>query len=149
MIEKARRTNADTGNPSPADQHEGKLPAEQEEGERTRERLVFSPRVDIHETENALVMTADLPGVRPDDMTIHIEKRVLTIHGRVANIAPDGYSPLYQEYEIGDYERRFTLAGDFDAEHVEADFEDGVLRLTIPKAPEPEARRVQIRRSGG
>jgi HSP20 family protein len=148
MNDKARRSDADTGNPSSSDQHEGKLPAEHEEGERTRERLVFSPRVDIHETENALVMTADLPGVRPDDMTVHIEKRILTIHGRVADIAPKGYSPLYQEYEIGDYERRFTLAGDFDAGHVEADFEDGVLRLTIPKAPEPEARRVQIRRSG-
>ena len=51
MIDQTRRSDTDTGNPSPTDQHEGKLPAEQEEGERTRERLVFSPRVDIHETE--------------------------------------------------------------------------------------------------
>lgn len=149
MIDKASRAGADAGNPVPSDQHEGKLPAEREEGERTRERLVFSPRVDIHETEGALVITADLPGVRQDDLSIHLEKRVLTIHGRVAHVTPNGYSPLYREYEIGDYERRFTLAGDFDAEHVEANFEDGVLRLTIPKAPEPEAMRVQIRRPGG
>jgi HSP20 family protein len=148
MIDRGKRASAETANRAPAEQHEAKLPAEEEEGERTRERLVFSPRVDIHETDDTLVMTADLPGVRPDDLSIHLEKRVLTIHGRVSDIAPEGYSPLYQEYEIGDYERRFTLAGDFDADNVEADFENGVLRLTIPKAPEPETKRVQVRRPG-
>jgi HSP20 family protein len=148
MIDKSKRAGAGIAT-SMADQHEGKLPAEQEEGERTRERLVFSPRVDIHETEDALVIMADLPGVRTNNLSIHLEKRVLTIHGRVDEIAPAGYSPLYQEYEVGDYERRFTLAGDFDIDNVEAELENGVLRLTIPKAPAPEAKRVQVRTQTG
>ena len=127
---------------------EGKLPAEEGEGERTRSRPTFRPRVDIFETENGLKLVADMPGVTPETVDIRLEKRELTIHGRVEDFAPQGYSPIYREYEVGDFERRFTLGGDFDAERIEAELSDGVLTLTIPRAQEAAARTIKIR-SGG
>ena len=124
-----------------------KIPAEQEGGERTREHAVFRPRADIYETDNGLMLVADLPGVSPDGLDITLEKRVLTIYGRANDDAPEGYSPVYREYEVGDFERRFTLGGDFDADRIEADLRDGVLRLSIPRSPEAEAKRIEVRTS--
>jgi HSP20 family protein len=127
---------------------EEKLPAEEGGGERTRAHPTFRPRVDIFETENGLTLVADMPGVPPDNADIRLEKRELTIHGRVEDAAPEGYSPVYREYEVGDFERRFTLGGDFDPERIEAELRDGVLTLTIPRSQEAAARTIKIR-SGG
>ena len=122
----------------------GKQPAEAEGGERTREHPVFRAQADIYETDDGLMLVADLPGVSPDGLDITLDRRVLSIYGRVSDDAPSGYSPIYREYEIGDFERRFTLSGDFDADRIEAELRDGVLRLRIPKAPEPEAKKIKV-----
>src|SRR5690349_23937420 len=90
---------------------EGKLPAEQDAGERTHEKLVFVPRVDIYETETGLVVVADLPGVGPEGLEVTVEQRVLSIYGRVKEDTPEGYSQAYREYDVGDFERQFTLSG--------------------------------------
>lgn len=144
MAEKSKREAEQSGTPADG-QSEGKIPAESDGGERTRERPVFRPRVDILENDKGLVLTADLPGVDPDNLEVELEKRVLTIRGRVDEEVPEGFGVLYKEYEIGDFERRFTLSGDFDPENVEADLENGVLRLTIPTAPEREAKRIDVK----
>jgi HSP20 family molecular chaperone IbpA len=127
--------------------NEAKLPAQQEAGERTHDRPMFLPRVDIYETETGLVVAADLPGVRPDGLEVTLEKRVLSIYGRVDEEVPEGYSLVYREYEVGDFERQFTLSGDFDINGIEANLEDGMLHLAIPRAPEPEAKRIEVRTS--
>ncbi len=124
-----------------------KLRAEQETGERTHDRPVFRPRVDIYETEEGLVLAADLPGVAADGLDIRLERRVLTIYGRVSSTPPEGFSPVYREYEIGDFERHFTLSGDFNTDAIQADLSDGVLKISIPKAPEPQAKRIDVRAS--
>jgi HSP20 family protein len=126
-------------------ENEAKLPAEQGAGERTHDRPMFLPRVDIYENETGLVVAADLPGVNPDGLEVTLEKRVLSIYGRVDEEAPEGYSLVYREYEVGDFERQFTLSGDFDINGIEANLKDGMLHLAIPRAPEPEAKRIQIR----
>ena len=124
----------------------GKLPAERQGGgEPTRARATFRPRVDIAETEKGLVLMADMPGATPEALDIQIERRELTIRAAVEDHAPEGMSPLYREYQVGDYERRFQLAGDFDVDAIEARLADGVLTLTIPKAAEPEAKRIEVR----
>ena len=128
-------------------ENEAKLPAEQGAGERIHDRPVFLPRVDIYETETGLVVAADLPGVRPDGLEVTLEKRVLSIYGRVDEEVPEGYSLVYREYEVGDFERQFTLSGDFNINGVEADLKDGILHLAIPRAPEPEAKRIEVRTS--
>lgn len=119
--------------------------ARRETGERTRTHPMYAPRTDIYETEDGLVIMADMPGVRPESADVTIEQRVLTIRGRSEDQPPEGFSPVYREYAPGDYERVFTLSEDIDAERIEARVKGGVLRLFLPKAGPAETRRVQIR----
>ena len=127
------------------EQPEQKRPAEQQGGERTRARRTFRPPVDIYEAENGLVLLADVPGATPEGVTITLERRALSVHARVEDDGPEGYSLVYQEYEVGDYECLFTLAGEFDGDKIEASLTNGVLRLTIPRAAQAEARTIQIK----
>ena len=128
-----------------AEQPEHKLPAGTQAGERTRAGRTFRPRVDICETERGLVLLADVAGAKPDGLTITLDRRVLNVHAQVKDYAPEGYSPVYQEYQVGDFECDFTLSGDFDAEKIEASLTKGVLRVTIPRAEQAEARTIKIK----
>ncbi len=112
--------------------------------ERTRTRRTYAPRTDIYETSDALVLVADMPGVSPDRLDVTLEKRELTIRGHTADDAPEGQSPIYREYEPGDYERTFVLSDEIDADKIEARLRDGVLHLTLPKAGPAEAKRIQV-----
>src|SRR3954462_12257621 len=87
---------------------EQKQPAEQQGGERTRSRRTFRPSVDIYEVETGLMLLADVPGATPEGVTVTLERRVLGIRAQVAEHAPEGYSLVYQEYEVGDFESQFT-----------------------------------------
>ena len=127
------------------EQGEQKLPAEGGAGERTHARPAFIPRVDIFDSDAGLVLVADIPGAGPGDLDITLERGQLTIRADVKEHAPEGMSALYREYEIGDWERSFTLSRDFDMEKIEADLQDGVLTVTLPRAPEPEAKRIQVK----
>ena len=141
------QTGAQQGSIEKTPSQSEKVRAEQRAGERTHDSPVFRPRVDIYEAEDGLVLAADLPGVAPDGLDIRLERRVLTIYGRVSTTPPKGFSPVYREYEIGDFERQFTLSGDFNTEAIQADLSDGVLRIRIPKAPELQARRIEVKPS--
>jgi HSP20 family protein len=116
-------------------------------GERTRPRPVYAPRTDIYETDTGLVLVVDMPGVRADGADITLEKNVLTIRGRIDETPPQGFSPIYREYEAGDFERVFTLSEDVDAGGIEAQAKDGVLRLFLPKAGPAQTRRIQVKAS--
>jgi HSP20 family protein len=132
-----------------AEPNEQKVPVEQEGGgERTRSRLTFRPRVDIYETESGLMLLADVPGAKPEGLTITLERRVLSVRAEVEDHAPAGYSPIYQEYQVGDFECEFTLSGDFDPDRIEAGLSDGMLRLTIPRAEQAAARTIKITAGG-
>lgn len=140
--EKSRR------NASPADeQGEEKLPAERNGGEPTRSGPTFRPRVDIYETDDGLVLLADMPGANPGSIDVNLDRRELTIRARIDEDEPEDMSVVHREYETGDFERHFQLAGDFDVERIEAKLKDGVLRLKLPKAPEQEARRIEVKAS--
>jgi len=128
--------------------NEQKTPVEQSQGERTRSRLTFRPRVDIYETESGLMLLADVPGATSEGLTITLDRRVLSIRSEVEDHAPAGYSPVYQEYQVGDFECEFTLSGDFDPDRIEARLSEGVLRLTIPRAEQPAARTIKITAGG-
>jgi HSP20 family molecular chaperone IbpA len=101
--------------------------------------------VDIRETDLGLMLLADVPGAKPDGLTITLDRRALNVHAAVEDHAPEGYSPIYQEYQIGDFECDFTLSGDFDADKIEASLTNGVLRLTVPRAEQAEARTIKIK----
>ena len=143
---KPKQSSGVKNDPEPQqDQPEPKRPAEQQGGEPTRSRRTFRPPVDIYETENGLMLVADVPGATAEGMTVTLERRALSVHARVEEDSPDGYSLVYQEYEVGDFECQFTLAGDFDADRIEANLTNGVLRLLVPKAAQAQARTIQIR----
>lgn len=114
-----------------------------ESGERTRERRAFVPRTDIYETNQAIFVVADMPGVDENAIDITLEKNVLTIQGYVEPVYPEGYSVAYAEYEDGDYQRKFTLNNQIDQDKIEATLREGVLRLKLPKIV-PTQRRISV-----
>jgi HSP20 family protein len=129
-------------------QQQVEAPVAREGAERTRPRRVYAPRTDIYETDQGLVVLADMPGVSPNGVDVTLEREVLTIRGRVEDETLKGFTPLYQEYETGNYERVFTLSEEIDRERIEASVKDGVLRLVLPKAPASQARRIRVRAAG-
>ena len=141
----AKKTQGQQVQAEQPNQTEQKTPAEPHGGERTRSGRTFRPRVDIRETELGLVLLADVPGAKPEGLTITLDRRALNVHAVVEDHAPEGYSPIYQEYQIGDFECDFTLSGDFDANKIEASLTNGVLRLTVPRAEQAEARTIKIK----
>ena len=116
-------------------------------GEATREGPVFRPETDIYETEEQVVIVADMPGVAPDSVDITLERRVLTIRGHVDAKPPEGYRQIYTEYGVGDFERVFTLSETIDQEKIQASQKDGVLTLVLPKAEALKPKRIDVRAS--
>lgn len=112
--------------------------------ERIQARKVYVPLVDIVETDQALLLVADMPGVDQSGVDVNVEKNILTIKGTVGNEVPDGYRLSYEEYGVGDYERSFTLPNEIDRDGIHATIKDGVLRLTLPKARQAVSRKVAV-----
>ena len=117
-----------------------------EGAERTRASRVYIPQVDIFSAGDDIVILADMPGVAEKDIDITLEKDVLTINGYVSNVEdPQGYELAHGEYGIGDYQRSFTLPDEVDRDNIEASLSHGVLRLTLPKAPEAQTRKITVK----
>lgn len=116
---------------------------EQSGAERTRERQAFIPRVDIYETDEAISVVADMPGVAPESVDITLEKNVLTINGYVDFEQPEGYALAYAEYRVGDFTRSFSVSNQIDQEAIEATVKDGVLRLHMPKV-QPTSKKITV-----
>ena len=113
--------------------------------ERTRSQRVYIPRTGIYELEDAILVVANMPGVDENSVDITLEKNLLTIKGYVEDNAPKGYTLTYSEYEVGDYERSFTLSDEIDREHIEAEVKDGVLHLHLPKAAPVMAKKIAVK----
>ena len=113
--------------------------------ERTRNRRVYVPKVDIIETQDAMVLYADMPGTDEKAVDVTVEKNVLTIAGTVNGKGFAGRSIAYAEYDVGDYERVFTISDEVDRERIEATVKNGVLKLILRKAPHAEAKKITVR----
>lgn len=109
----------------------------------TRQGPYFEPPVDIYETEEALVVTADLPGVDAGDVQTDLRDNLLTITAPTRPVDPK-WKPLHQEYPVGHYLRQFRLGQQIDQAKITAELKDGVLTLTLPKADHARPRRIQI-----
>ena len=112
--------------------------------ERTASRAVFRPRVDILETAEAIVLAADMPGVDETNTDITLEKNVLTIKGNVVPVRLEGYTLAYCEYDVGDFERSFTISDEIDRDGIEACVKNGVLRVTLPKAKQGGSQKISV-----
>jgi len=113
--------------------------------EQTRPGPVFAPAVDILESANSLTLLADMPGVEPKNLKIDLRDGVLTLSGTVDRPERVTEEPLLREYEVGGYYRQFTLSEVIDAGKIEAQLNDGVLRLHLPKVEAVKPRQITVK----
>jgi len=116
------------------------------ESQQTKPGRYYAPDVDIREDENSIWVWADIPGVKQESITVDLDHDTLTIRGDVALVDYEGLTPVYTEYNVGNFVRRFTLASSarFDVESVSARVSDGVLTVEIPKAQHARQRRIPV-----
>lgn len=112
--------------------------------ERAAARPVFRPRVDILEFPEEIVLLADIPGADEAATDVSLDKNVLTIRAAVRAAGPAGYTLAAAEYEIGDFERAFTLSEEIDRQRIDAQVKDGVLRIRLPKLQDTGSRKIHV-----
>lgn len=116
----------------------------QTDGEATVEARYYVPQADIFETEDALSVVLEMPGVNKDHVSVDLENDQVTIEGRIDFSKYENFEPVYTEYNIGHYKRSFSLSSKIDQEKISADLADGVLTLRLPKADAVKPRRIAI-----
>ena len=112
--------------------------------ERTVPGRFYVPPADVWETEDALAVAMEVPGVARDAVAIELKDDVLRVEARVDPAKYGGMEPVYTEYGVGHWARAFALPDAVDRERIEARLEDGVLTLTLPKAAEARPRRIAL-----
>ena len=113
--------------------------------EQTKPGMVFTPSVDIFETDRELTLLADLPGVTAENLTIDLRENTLTLTGEVEPLERANEENILTEYETGKYYRQFSLSNVIDQSKIDANLADGVLRLTLPKVEEAKPRKIEVR----
>ncbi len=116
----------------------------QTSAEQTKPGLVFTPDVDIFESETEIILLADMPGATSDSITIDLNEGVLTLTGDVKPWENADETDVLVEFEIGKYYRQFTISDLIDQNRIEAKLENGVLRLTLPKAEKAKPRQITV-----
>jgi HSP20 family protein len=106
----------------------------------------WMPAVNVEETRDELVLTAELPGMAREDVNIEVENNILTISGERSEERTEGEEKRYHLWErhYGSFQRSFTLPRTVQPEQITADFEHGLLRIRMPKAAEAKTRRIEI-----
>jgi HSP20 family molecular chaperone IbpA len=112
--------------------------------EATRPGRTYLPSVDISESEGALWLWADVPGVDENSLDIRLDNDQLTIEGRVSLDEYENLSPVYTEYNVGNFVRTFRVSESIDAERIQASVKNGVLELQLPKAEKARPRRIAV-----
>lgn len=112
--------------------------------ERTRGDQFFRPNVDILEKPDELVLVADMPGAKPDQIDIRFEDGELTIHGRVEPRNEEATNFLLREYGVGDYFRAFRVSEQVDPTRIGAEFHEGVLCVHLPKVEAAKPRKISV-----
>jgi HSP20 family molecular chaperone IbpA len=112
--------------------------------EQTKPGLVFTPSVDIFENETEIVLLADMPGVKAQDLNIDLRDNTLTLDGGVEPVEGAGEEDVLIEYEVGKYHRQFSLSEVIDQAKIDAQLKDGVLRLTLPKVEKATPRTITV-----
>ena len=105
---------------------------------------VFLPNADIYETQDALTVVLEMPGVEKGNVEIRVEDGVLNVQGRLDLSKYLGLQPLYTEYNVGHYARSFQLSSKIDQNKIAAELKDGVLSLTLPKVEEAKPRTIKV-----
>jgi HSP20 family molecular chaperone IbpA len=113
----------------------------------TKAGRYYAPDVDIREDDQALYLWADIPGVKQDNISVDLDNGVLTVRGEVTLDDYEGLTPVYTEYNVGNFVRRFTLPSTsrLDVEGITARVSNGVLEVRIPKSEQARQRRIPVK----
>ena len=106
---------------------------------------MFVPTADIYETNDALTVILEMPGVEKNNVDVRVEDDILRVNGQLDLSKYKGLVPLYTEYNIGNFSRNFRISNKIDQNKIVAELQDGVLRLTLPKADEAKPRTIEIK----
>jgi HSP20 family protein len=113
--------------------------------------LFGQPPVDVKETEAAYLLAIEAPGLDPEDLDVSLDRDALTVRGHKAEEREDATATYrISERRFGRFERRFPVAGDVERDNIQAQYRDGVLKITLPKRGRGEERRarIEIQREG-
>jgi HSP20 family protein len=113
-------------------------------GEKTFAGKYYVPFTDIIETDECLTVYMDMPGVKKENVNVKLEDNVLEVDGKIDHTPYVDLNPIYTEYNVGHYTRKFTVSNAIDAGKIDANLTDGVLTLTLPKAPEAQLRQIKV-----
>ena len=105
----------------------------------------WAPAVDIYETEHELVVKADLPDIKPEELDIRVENNILTIRGErkfEKKVNENNYLRVERTY--GSFSRSFSLANTVNSEAIKAEYKDGVLTLNVPKREEAKPKQIKV-----
>jgi HSP20 family molecular chaperone IbpA len=108
---------------------------------RSNEKYI-RPAVNIIETEEGLVLTADIPGASKDALDVNVEKGILTISAPAQHSIPG--TSVYREFELANYYRQFTIPESLDHEQAKAEYVNGILTLRVPKAEVAKPKRISV-----
>ncbi len=103
------------------------------------------PSVDVYEDEKAYYLEAELPGYTVDDVNIHVEKHVLHISSEKLNEKKENKKFLVRERGFVKFDRSFTLPEGIDESGIEAEFENGILKVTLPKTPVEQPKKIEVK----
>lgn len=104
----------------------------------------YVPLTDIFETEDALTVVMEMPGVSKEALSVDLENDQLRVEGKIDFSNYENMEPVYTEYVVGHYRRGFTLSNKIDRERISADLKDGVLSLVLPKAEAAKPRKIEV-----
>jgi HSP20 family molecular chaperone IbpA len=116
----------------------------QQKQESTIPSRQFMPVTDIFETDQALTLIVEMPGVKKENVDVQVENDVLTIQGRIDFSNYEGLQPVYTEYNVGDYARSFQLSRKVDQVKINAQLRDGVMTLVLPKVEKAKPRKIAV-----
>jgi HSP20 family molecular chaperone IbpA len=105
---------------------------------------VFVPATDIFETDEALTVILEMPGVDKDKVDVKVENDVLKIEGWIDFSRYEGLQPVYTEYNIGNYARSFQVSSKIDQDRISAELRDGVMTLVLPKSEKARPRKISV-----
>ena len=104
----------------------------------------YIPDTDIYETDDALMVVMEIPGVSNENIDIKIDRDQLTINSNIDLENYKNFKSVYTEYNVGNYSRSFALSNKVDQDKIEAHVNDGVLSLKLPKAEEAKPRKIPV-----
>jgi len=112
--------------------------------ESTKGIFYDTPECDINETDNEFIIYFDIPGVEKEGINLKVEKDILTLTAESTKKASEGYNTLREEFEYSGYRRSFNLNKSIDTEKIGADYDNGTLKVTLPKKEEKKTREIKI-----